>query len=93
MSKFIICPKCEDEIFSLNYSCHKTVNWGGTAYFKELPKEQLLAHEHDYCTDEYPECTEDNEAEYSCPDCGEVLFDNEKDATEFWKKNAKEEEK
>ena len=92
MSKCIICPKCKDEIFSLNYLCHKMANWGGTAYFKEPINQQFLAHEQDYSSEDYPECTEDNEIEYTCPECEEVLFNNEKDATEFWKKNAKEEE-
>jgi len=89
--KCIICPKCSDEIFSLDYSATKKVSWNGTAYFKEDKEELFLNHEQDNCSEDYPDYDGEPKTDYICPECSEILFDNEKDALEFWKENAKEE--
>ena len=89
MSKVIDCPKCKDEIYSLNYSGEEKIAWGGTATFDG--KHKILDHDQDYSSDEFPREEFRGDVKYTCPECEETLFTNEREATKYWEKHAKEE--
>ena len=72
------CPKCGDEINFLHYSGEQITSWSGTASISE----NNLEHDCDYDSHDYDA---DENVTYTCPECGEVLFTDQKEAEVFLK--------
>jgi DNA-directed RNA polymerase subunit M/transcription elongation factor TFIIS len=74
------CPKCGEEIDHLHY------------YAYELQKADFYLNEDESKT--YGNwdslCDIKGEPEYECPECGELLFTSEEEATEFLKPKQKQ---
>lgn len=71
------CPKCKEQIENLTYECSATNSWGGTFDGKK--------HEQDWDSSDSDDLVDnqENNVEYKCPECEEVLFTNEKEAKKF----------
>jgi len=69
------CLICKQNIQTLDYKCSATNYWGGT--FNGAKHEQDWDNQDDLTDNQ-----EDN-VEYSCPECGAVLFKSEKEARAF----------
>lgn len=73
--KELKCPKCKGEIESLNFS--KARNVFGTINLNEKQEAEWI--------EEFDIDEEQKQYEYRCPECNEILFEDDEEAENFLK--------